>query len=77
MRSLHLESAGLNNSSEVTSKLIERGIVLAEVEVEHLPRQSGASSMRMFRGALHRFLFVSYIGFRQLLLKYNVLRREL
>jgi len=75
LRSLHLEAAGLNYSAEVTSKLLERGVVLAEVEVEHLSRQHGTSSMRMIRGAFHRALFVSYIGLRQFLLRNKILQR--
>jgi glycosyltransferase involved in cell wall biosynthesis len=75
LRSLTLEAKGLNYSTEITSRLLERGVPLTEVPVEHVPRKSGTSSVRMLRGAAHRFLFVSYIGFRQLLIGVGVLRR--
>jgi glycosyltransferase involved in cell wall biosynthesis len=74
LRSLNLEAKGLNYSTEVTSKLLERGVTLVEVEIDHRPRVTGQSSMRLFRGMFHRFLFVLYIGFRQLLLRTGVLR---
>jgi hypothetical protein len=45
------------------------------VEVVHLPRERGKSSLRAFRGALDRFLFVGYIGFRQLLFRLRILER--
>jgi len=73
LRSLHLEAKGLNYSTEVTSKLLERGVEIVEVQIEHRPRTTGTSSMRLVRGTIHRFLFVLYIGFRQLLFRTGVL----
>ncbi|MHB8419590.1 MAG: glycosyltransferase family 2 protein [Myxococcales bacterium] len=75
LRSLHLEAKGLNYSTEITSRLLEHRVALVEVPVEHVPRRSGTSSVKVIKGALHRFLFVSYIGLRQLLLATGVLRR--
>ena len=75
VRGLGLEARGMNYSTEVTSKLLERGIVPVEVRIEHRPRATGASHMRLLRGALHRFLFVCYIALRQLLLKVGILSR--
>jgi dolichol-phosphate mannosyltransferase len=74
LRSLHLECKGLNYSTDVTSKLIERGVQIAEVEIVHLPRVAGTSSLRKFRGARDRFLFVMYLGFRQFLIRMRILR---
>jgi glycosyltransferase involved in cell wall biosynthesis len=76
LRSLRLECKGLNYSTEVTSQLIERGVQIAEVEIVHLPRAAGTSSLRKFRGARDRFLFVCYLGFRQLLLRMGILREN-
>jgi glycosyltransferase involved in cell wall biosynthesis len=76
LRSLKLECKGLNYSTEVTSQLIERGIELAEVEIIHLPRASGTSSLRKFRGARDRFFFVCYLGLRQFLLRMGILREN-
>jgi dolichol-phosphate mannosyltransferase len=75
IRSLTLEAKGLNYSTEVTAKLLERKARIEEVEVEHRPRASGKSSVRALRDASHRLLFVLYIGFRQFLFKANVLQR--
>jgi dolichol-phosphate mannosyltransferase len=75
LRALGLEAKGMNYSTEVTSRLLECGIVPAEVAIEHRPRTTGVSSMRLVRGALHRFLFVFYIALRQLLLRMGILRR--
>jgi glycosyltransferase involved in cell wall biosynthesis len=74
LRSLNLEANGLSCSTELTSKLLERGITLAEVEIEHQARTTGKSSMKLVRDSTHRLLFVLYIGFRQLLLRTGVLR---
>ena len=76
LRSLHLEARGLNYSTEVTSKLLERGVRLVECEVVHLPRQTGRSSLRALRGAFDRLLFVGFIGFRQLLFRLHILERS-
>ena len=74
LRSLRLECKGLNYSTDVTSKLAERGVKIAEVEIVHLPRVAGTSSLRKFRGARDRFLFVLYLGFRQFLIRMRILR---
>jgi dolichol-phosphate mannosyltransferase len=75
LRGLGLEARGMNYSTEVTSRLLERGIVPVEVTIQHRPRAAGASHMKLLRGALHRFLFVCYIALRQLLLRLGVLSR--
>ncbi len=75
LRSLRLEAKGLNYSTEVTSRLLELGIHLAEVDITHLPRQSGKSSLRALRGARDRFLFVCYIAFRQFLFRLHILEK--
>ena len=75
LRSLHLEARGLNYSTEITSKLLERGVRLIEVEIVHLPRKTGKSSLRAVRGAIDRLLFVGYIGFRQLLFRLRILEK--
>jgi glycosyltransferase involved in cell wall biosynthesis len=77
LRRLGLEARGMNYSTEVTSRLLECGIPLAEVKIEHHPRATGVSSMKLARGAAHRFLFVSYIALRQLLLRLGVLSRPI
>ncbi|MES2471449.1 MAG: glycosyltransferase family 2 protein, partial [Pseudomonadota bacterium] len=51
LRGLGLEAKGMNYSTEVTSKLLERGVSLAEVTIEHRPRATGTSSMKLVRGA--------------------------
>jgi len=75
LRGLGLEARGMNYSTEVTSRLLECGIVPVEVEIAHRPRTTGVSSMKLMRGAAHRFLFVMYIALRQLLLRLNILIR--
>jgi len=75
LRGLGLEAKGMNYSTEVTSRLLERRIVPVEIEIEHRPRTAGTSHMRLMRGALHRFLFVCYIAWRQLLLRLGILSR--
>lgn len=77
LRGLGLEARGMNYSTEVTSRLLERGIVPVEVRIEHRPRAAGTSHMKLLRGALHRFLFVCYIALRQLLLKLGILSRPI
>ena len=75
LRAIPLEAKGLNYSTEVTSRLLERGLGLAEVEIEHRPRIAGKSSLKLIRGARDRLLFVLFIGFRQALLNLKVIQR--
>lgn len=77
LRALNLEAKGMNYSTEVTSLLLECGVTIAEVEIDHCPRTTGSSNMRLLRGAVHRVLFVGYVGMRQLLFGIGVLRRPL
>lgn len=75
LRKLGLEARGMNYSTEVTSRLLECGITPVEVAIIHRPRTTGVSSMKLVRGATHRFLFVIYIALRQLLLRLGILTR--
>ncbi len=77
LRGLGLEAKGMNYSTEVTSRLLERRIVPVEVAITHRPRTTGVSSMKLVKGAIHRFLFVIYIALRQLLLLLGILTRPL
>ncbi len=74
LRSLHLEAKGMNYSTEVTARLLERGVGIAEVAIEHRPRTAGTSSMRLLRGSFHRLLFVCYLGVRRVLFRIGVLQ---
>ena len=65
----------MNYSTEVTSRLLECGIVPVEVTIEHRPRTTGVSSMKLVRGARDRLLFVLYIILRQLLLGLGIISR--
>jgi dolichol-phosphate mannosyltransferase len=76
LRDLDLESKGLNYSTEISSKILERGVAMKEIAILHRPREKGRSSRSLLRGSLHRFLFVSYIGWRQFLFKAGLLQRR-
>ena len=76
LRDLDLEAKGLNYSTEISSKILERGVAMKEIEVLHQARKAGRSSRTLLRGSLHRFLFVTYIGCRQFLLKVELLQRR-
>ena len=75
LRDLTLEAKGLNYSPEISSKILERGVVMKEVAVSHRPRVKGRSSRTLWRGSLQRLLFVGYIGYRQLLFRTGILQR--
>lgn len=76
LRELTLEAKGLNYSTEISSKILERGVAMREVAIIHQPRRKGRSSRSLIRGSLHRFLLVVYIGYRQLLFRLQVLQRR-
>ncbi len=75
LRSLTLESRGMNYSTEVTSKLLESHHAIVEIDIDHRPRKIGKSNLQWGRDSMHRFLFVVYISLRQLLFKLEILRR--
>ena len=76
LRSLLLEAKGLNYSTEISSKILEQGVKMREVQIVHQPRTHGRSHRTPLRSSLHRLLYVSYLGMRQLLLRLEVLRRQ-
>jgi dolichol-phosphate mannosyltransferase len=76
LRSINMEARGLNYSAEITSKLVERGVEMVEVEVVHQPRIAGRSSAQNMRAAWHRLLFVAYMGLRQYLIAQKVIQNR-
>ncbi|MEN3540482.1 glycosyltransferase family 2 protein [Microbispora sp. ZYX-F-249] len=73
-RSLPLESAGMNCSTEITARVAEMGHEWVEVPIEHRERGGGTRGWRYWRGARDRALFVAYLGYRHWLLRRGVLR---
>lgn len=73
LRSLGLEAKGLNYSTEISARILERNVMMQEVEVSHLARKKGKSSLKALKGALHRMLFVFYLAIRKGLLKREVI----
>jgi dolichol-phosphate mannosyltransferase len=76
LRDLYLEARGLNYSLEISSKILERGVAMKEIEVVHRARTGGRSTRTLLRASLHRLLFVGYIGFRQFLFRTGLLQRR-
>lgn len=76
LRSFTLEAKGMNYSTEITSRLLEVNAPLLEVAIIHQARQQGKSHLRWIRDSLHRFLFVGYLAMRQILIKWQILRRS-
>ncbi|MEV7807004.1 glycosyltransferase family 2 protein [Microbispora sp. NPDC088329] len=74
-RSLPLESAGMNCSTEITARVAEMGHEWVEIPIEHRERGGGTRGWRYWRGARDRALFVAYLGYRHWLLRRGVLRR--
>ncbi|OGV49382.1 MAG: hypothetical protein A3F46_00105 [Legionellales bacterium RIFCSPHIGHO2_12_FULL_42_9] len=72
LRSLVLEARGMNYSTEITSRLLETGALIVEVDIEHRLRTFGKSNLKLMRDSFYRFLFVGYISLRQLLLKLHI-----
>jgi dolichol-phosphate mannosyltransferase len=74
LRSLPLESCGMNCSTEITAKVAELGHTWVEIPIEHRERGGGARAWRFLRGARDRALFVGYLAYRRWLLRRGVLR---
>jgi len=74
LKKINLEAKGLNYSTDITGKLAELGIVLKEIEIEQIERQGSVSTKNVFKSAVHRFFFVSYLIFRRILLKMDIIK---
>lgn len=77
LRSLPLESGGMNCSTEITARVGELGHRWVEIPIEHRERAGGVRGWRFWRGAVDRALFVVYLGLRQRLLRRGALRMPL
>ncbi|MEU4573477.1 glycosyltransferase family 2 protein [Nonomuraea sp. ATR24] len=77
LRSVPLESGGMNCSTEITARVTELGHTWVEIPIRHRARGGGRRGWRFARGALDRALFVAYLGFRHRLLRRGVLRAPL
>jgi dolichol-phosphate mannosyltransferase len=75
LRSLVLEAKGMNYSTEITSRLLEREATIVEVDIIHRQRNIGKSNMKLIKDSLHRLLFVCYLLMRQFLLRFGILKR--
>lgn len=76
LRSLTLESAGMNCSTEITSVVHELGVDWVEVPVRHVDRRSGGRGGTYLKGARDRLLFVAYLAARRSLVRRGVIRRS-
>ncbi len=74
LREVTIEAQGMNYSTEITARLLERGTEIREVDIRHEPRIAGRSKMSLVRGALGRFLFLLYMAYRRKLISMKVLR---
>lgn len=74
LRSFYLEAKGMNYSTEITSSILRSKVNVAQVNCIHKHRVGGKSKMKLFRDALHRFLFVFFLGIKILLVRIKVLR---
>lgn len=74
LRSLRLEARGMNYSTEITARLIECRVPVAEVDIEHRAREHGKSHLRFMKDSMHRVLFTAYLALRLLLINRNILR---
>ena len=73
LRSLTLEAIGLNYSTEITSRLLERATPIVETPIGHNARVAGVSSARLFKTSFQRTAFVIYIVVRRSLIKLNII----
>ena len=74
LRSFNLEAKGMNYSTEITSSILRAKVNLVQVLCIHTQRIGGKSKMKLFRDALHRFLFVLFLGIKIFLVSIKVLR---
>lgn len=74
IRSLNLESKGMNYSTEITAKLLEYNTHVIEVPIDHKPRLAGSSKMKLVQGSIHRIVFIIYLAYRKLLLSKNIIQ---
>jgi dolichol-phosphate mannosyltransferase len=77
LRSLKLETRGMNYSTEITSRLLECKVTIEEVDIIHQHRKAGKSNVKILKDSFARMLFVGYILIRQILLKFGILNRPL
>jgi glycosyltransferase involved in cell wall biosynthesis len=73
LRGLTLEAIGLNYSTEITSRLLERGATIVETPIGHNPRVAGVSSARLLKTSFQRAMFVVYVLLRRFLINSKII----
>ncbi len=73
LRSFHFEARGMNYSTEITSLLLRAKVNIVQVDSIHIQRAGGKSKIKFLRDAMHRFLFVLYLGLKIFLTSIKVL----
>ncbi len=74
IRSIHLESTGMNCSLELAARLAELDIPWVEIPAQHRERTTGSSALAFWSTARQRALFLGYLGVRRGLIRSGVLR---
>jgi glycosyltransferase involved in cell wall biosynthesis len=73
IRSINTEARGFTFPTEILVKFINKGYGVGEEEITHLPRVTGASTIRFFRTSRIMFVFLLYMRFKLFLFRSGIL----
>ena len=73
LKSLKLEAKRMNYSTDLTSKLLEKKVMIKQLKIKHIKRKSGESSTKWFRTSFSRIIFIVYLLLRRLLIKFGII----
>lgn len=73
IRTLPLRAKGLNYSAEVLVRLMQSNCKIRFIRVNHLDRQGGRSSAKLFRDGLRRITFTAFLLLEDRLIRHGVI----
>jgi dolichol-phosphate mannosyltransferase len=74
LKKIHLESVGLNYSTEMTAKILETNSKLSSVKISHNINKKNKKLRLILKDSLNRILFIKYLIFRKILLKLKIIK---
>ena len=74
IKKVYLEAVGLNYSTEMTAKILEKNLNISSVNVTHNKNIKKKNIKKNLKNSIQRILFLIYLINRKLLIKCNVIK---
>lgn len=74
IKKIHLEAIGLNYSTEMTAKILEKNLKIFSVDITHNKNMKIKTIKKNLNNSIQRILFIIYLIYRKLLINKNIIK---